>query len=249
VAWHAAPQACSASREPRIPHARSDSPAPRRGFRHLQFWRAQLRDVGLAADAASIPWQIHQMRVRQPGIATEFEQRAFDGRTCGARETQIYLRARWRGAAERKVVRTVGNPGSLPVRDLVEIDSWRVIEAAMEELHFERQFVTAPMRVFGQEAYRAVVIVIEVLEAVWQLGIRRLERFAGCIAGALSNNRSIKRGRTPRARAVRDHPLSTTRAARQLRPEENVDGSRSLQSAERMTLRNSHLACMFRSRN
>ncbi len=64
-------------------------------------------------------------------------------------ETQIYLRARWRGAAEGKVVRTVGNPGSPPVRDLVDIHPWRVVEAAMEELHFERQFLTAPKRVFG----------------------------------------------------------------------------------------------------
>jgi hypothetical protein len=100
----------------------------------------------------------------------------------------------------------------------------------MEELHFEGQFLTAPKRVFGQEAYRAVVIVIQVLEAVWQLGIRRLERFAGCIAGALSNNRWIECGRR-RAR----RPCETARRRRrerQLQPEENVGGSRSLQSVE-----------------
>src|SRR5258706_4855030 len=65
----------------------------------------------------------------------------------------------------------------------------------MEELHFEGQFLAAPKRVFRQETNRAVVIVVQVLQAVWQFGIRRLERFAGCITGALSDNRSIKRGR------------------------------------------------------
>ena len=42
--------------------------------------------VDLAAIAPSIPRQIHQMRVQQPGIAAEFEQRALDGRICGARQ-------------------------------------------------------------------------------------------------------------------------------------------------------------------
>src|SRR6476660_4977850 len=127
-------------------------------------------------------------------------------------KTQIYLWARRCRAAERKVVRTVGDPGGLAVRNLVDIHSWRVIETAMEELHFEGQFLAAPKRAFGQEAYRTIVIVIQVLQAVWQLGIRRLERFAGCIAGALSNNRWIKRGRR---RACR--PCEPTRGRRRER--------------------------------
>jgi hypothetical protein len=65
----------------------------------------------------------------------------------------------------------------------------------MEELYLEGQFLAAPKRVLGKKAYRAVVIVIQVLQAVRQFGIRRLERFAGGITGALSNNRSIERGR------------------------------------------------------
>src|SRR5229473_4526800 len=75
-------------------------------------------------------------------------------------ETQIYLWTGRRGAAERKVVRTVCNLGRLAVRDLVDIHSWRVVEAAMEELQLEGQFLAAPKRAFGQETYRAEVIII-----------------------------------------------------------------------------------------
>src|SRR5712671_2268045 len=110
-------------------------------------------------------------------------------------ETQIYLRTGWRGAAEGKVVRAVCNPGGLAVRDLVDVHSWRVVEAAMEELHFEGQFLATPQCVLGNKAYCAIVIVIQIFQAVRQFGIWRLERFAGCITGVLSNNRSIKRGR------------------------------------------------------
>ena len=124
-------------------------------------------------------------------------------------ETQIHLGTGWWGAAEGKVVRAVCNPGGLAVRDLVDVHSRRVVEAAMEELHFEGQFLAAPQCVLGKKTYRAVVIVIQVLQAVRQFGIWRLERFAGCITGALSNNRSIKRERLGARR-----PCQATRSRR-----------------------------------
>src|ERR1700680_3733615 len=111
------------------------------------------------------------------------------------RDTPLHPRPWCRGAPEGKVVPTICNPGRLAVRDLVDIHPRRVVESAMEELHFERQFLAAPQRVFGQKTYRAVVIVIHVLQAIRQFGIRRLERFAGRITSALPNNRSIKCGR------------------------------------------------------
>jgi hypothetical protein len=118
----------------------------------------------------------------------------------------------------------------------------------MEELHFEGQFLAAPKRVFRQETYRAVVIVVQVLQAVWQFGIRRLERFAGCITGALSDNRSIKRGRF-RTRRRR----KTTRSRRRDRQGscdlKKTSAVQEASGALKKTLRNSRRGCMFLSPN
>src|SRR5260370_26205769 len=56
------------------------------GARNCEMW------VDLAADAASIPRQVHQMRVQQPGGAAKFKQRTLDGLTCGARRLSALRR-------------------------------------------------------------------------------------------------------------------------------------------------------------
>ncbi|MGY4482137.1 hypothetical protein ACVWWR_001328 [Bradyrhizobium sp. LM3.2] len=87
--------------------------------------------------------------------------------------------------AERKVRLAVLELGSLSLRDLEDGHPVLVEEAAMEELRFERKILAAPERTLGQEADRTVLIVVEVLQAAWQLLVRRLVRFAGQLAGQI----------------------------------------------------------------
>ena len=103
-------------------------------------------------------------------------------------ESQIGVGRRRRVAAEGKNVGTIRNFAGLPVGDFVDVNARRVKEAAMKELHLEWQFITPPKCVFRQEANLPVMVVIEVLEIVRQLGIGRLVRFAGRIARQLPDD-------------------------------------------------------------
>src|SRR4051812_38551379 len=73
----------------------------------------------------------------------------------------------------------------------------------MEELRFERKLLAAPQSALGQEADRTVLIVVEVLQAAWQLLVRRLVRFAGQLAGQIPHcgrpESVIRRARCGRA--------------------------------------------------
>src|SRR5712691_7142158 len=109
-----------------------------------------------------------------------------------ARETQIDARLGRRSISEREILRLIGDFRRLSVRYLVDIDPVLVEEAAMEELHFERQLFTAPERAVRQEPYGAVMVVIQIVQVIRQFAVRRLERFAGCIPSQLPNDRSVK---------------------------------------------------------
>ena len=82
----------------------------------------------------------------------------------------------------------------LPVRDLVDVDPVLVEEAAMEELHLERQLFAAPERALGQEADRAVMVVVEILQVVGQFLVGGLERLARDVARHLPHDRAVERG-------------------------------------------------------
>ena len=95
--------------------------------------------------------------------------------------------------AEGKVLLTVFDLGGLSVRDLEDVHPVLVEEAAMEELRFERKILAAPKRTFGQEADRAVLIVVEILQAARQLLVRRFVGFSRQHAGEVPHGGRAER--------------------------------------------------------
>jgi hypothetical protein len=62
----------------------------------------------------------------------------------------------------------------------------------MKKLHFKGQLFAAPERAIGRESDGAVTVVVEVLQVIRQLVVRRVERLAGGIPRHLSNAGSIE---------------------------------------------------------
>ena len=111
-----------------------------------------------------------------------------------AGKAEIGAGLRRRRIPEREVLRPIGDLVLPPVRDLVEIDPALVEKSAMEELHFEWQLVATPERTLGQETDRAVMVVVEILQAVGEFLVGGLEGFAREIARHLPHDRAIERG-------------------------------------------------------
>ena len=109
-----------------------------------------------------------------------------------AREAEIGAGFRRRGLAEGEILRPIGDFSLLAVRDLVDVDPVLVEEAAMEELQFERQLLAVPARVVGQEADRAVAVVIEILKSFGKLLVGGLVGLAGEIPRHLANDGAIE---------------------------------------------------------
>jgi hypothetical protein len=91
-----------------------------------------------------------------------------------ASKAQIGIIGRRWVAAEREILKPVGNFGRLAVDDFVNVNARFIEEAAMEELDLKRQLLVSPQRVRGEKAYLPIVVVIELLEIIRQFRIRRL---------------------------------------------------------------------------
>ena len=103
--------------------------------------------------------------------------------------------ARRRRVAEREIVGLIRNPDGLAVRHLIDVDAVREEEAAVKELHLERQIFAAPQRAFGIEADGSILVVIELCQFVGQLVVRRLERLGCGFSRNLPDRRRVERRR------------------------------------------------------
>src|SRR5262249_10609821 len=90
-------------------------------------------------------------------------------------ETEIGVGPLRYSFAERKIITAILDRRCSPVCDFEHINAILVEEAAVEKLRFERQLLAAPQRMFGQEADRSVLIIVEVLQRVGQLLVWRFE--------------------------------------------------------------------------
>src|ERR1700738_4134434 len=88
---------------------------------------------------------------------------------------QIGTGLRRRGAAKRKKLRLISNPGRLAGRDLVDVHAVGKEKSAMEELNLERQLFAAPQRMVRGKSNGPVVVVVQIFEGIRQFVVRRLE--------------------------------------------------------------------------
>src|SRR5215472_12163314 len=107
------------------------------------------------------------------------------------------IRIRWRrlDLAEVEQARRVADRNGASLDDLEDVDAVRVVEAAVEELGLEGEALLSPQRAVGQEPNRTIAVVVEVLERVRKLVVRRLVRLLRQVARELPHQRGAERRR------------------------------------------------------
>jgi hypothetical protein len=93
-----------------------------------------------------------------------------------AGEPEVRIRPLPEPFAKRKVSAPIRDRCDAPVRHLEDVDPVLVEEAAVEELHLERQFLVTPQRLFGGEPNGSVLVVVEILQCIRKLLVRSHER-------------------------------------------------------------------------
>src|SRR5258708_25284819 len=101
-------------------------------------------------------------------------------------KTNIHIGPLRYALTEREVIAPISDRDGASVRHLVQVDPVLVEKSPLQELSFECHFLAAPHPILGQETNGSVLVVVQILQRIRQLFVRRPERLACNTAGEVA---------------------------------------------------------------